>query len=175
MTEPNPFASPAEISQSPATVSTPANKSLWLGYAIAPAVAPLVFAIVVFIVGMVWHMLNPDHTGTPIGVILVPIFSVTVGVVASYGVAGVIGMPIAFHLRKRKRLNGYTIHVAALLWSLAFTVFLTGTLYVMTQAPRPEPTTFIFSTLALFAMLTPCILLSATTFWLVVRRGQGRR
>ena len=153
--------------------ASPQNrKTLWWAYAIAPAVAPTLFAVMAFVGGMIELKLNPDDTGTPIGVILVPIMSLTIGVVASYAVAGAIGMPIAFLLRKRRILNGYTIHGAAFLWVIVFSTLLTASNYIWTTPPRPAPAEFLLPSLYLFLMIAPCILLSATTFWWIVSRDK---
>jgi len=155
-------------------VLTPDAKTLWWAYAIAPAVAPVIFAVIVFVVGLIWHMVNPDVTGTPVGIVLLPIISLTVGVVASYFVAGVIGMPIAFFLRKREILNGYTIHFAALLWTFLFVGLVSGALYAMAPPTRPRLADFLSSSLIFALLIAPSILLSATTFWWIVCRDKRR-
>lgn len=147
---------------------SPPAKVLWWAYAFAPAVAPILFAVVVFVGGSAYLAMHPEDTGTPIGVVVIPMISLTVGVMCSYFVAGVIGMPIAFFLRKRDSLNGYTIHGAALIWSMVLAVLLSIGIYASTTPPRPAAVEFILPSLGLFVMLAPGILLSATTFWWMV-------
>jgi hypothetical protein len=153
---------------------TPPTKVLWWAYAFAPAVAPILFAVVVFVVGSAYLAMNPEDTGTPIGVIVIPLISLTVGVICSYFVAGVIGMPIAFFLRRRNSLNGYTIHGAALIWSIVLAVLLSIGIYAYTTPPRPAAVEFLLPSLGLFVMLAPGILLSATIFWWMVCRDKRR-
>ena len=152
----------------------PDTKTLWCAYAIAPVVAPLLFAIAFFVIGIIALRLNPDFTGTPAGLILVPFLSMTVGVAASYFIAGVIGMPIAFYLRNREILNGYTIHSAAVLWALLVVGGLSLATYLSRSAPRPSLAEFVWATLIFFVTITPCITLSATTFWWIVRHDIRR-
>ena len=117
MTNVNPYSPPTAFDSQPASREMPSTRRLWIAYGIAPLVAPLVSAVTVFVVGMVYLANHPEDTGTPIGVIAFPVVLLVVGVPASYVVAGLIGMPIAFALRKRNRLNGCTVHGAALLWA----------------------------------------------------------
>lgn len=169
------MSSNSDPNDQPRRILSPDAKTLWWAYAIAPAVAPILFAVTVFVVGMTWLTLNPDFIGTPIGVVVIPIISLTVGVVASYFVAGVIGMPIAFFLRKREILNGYTIHGAALLWTFFFVGLLSAAMYATTTPQtRPPLTDFLSSTLILVFLIAPGILLSATTFWWIVSRDKLR-
>ncbi|MCU0879796.1 MAG: hypothetical protein MUF06_18635 [Pirellulaceae bacterium] len=148
----------------------PESKSLWFAYLIAPSVAPLVFAIAVFVSGLTWLQPPENSTGTPIGIILVPVLSLTVGMVASYLVAGLIGMPIAFHLRNRNSLNFYTIHGAAFGWSVVLGCMV-GVMVFVFGSPRPPISAAILSALAVIGVLSPFILLSATTFWWMVKRN----
>ncbi|MFT5301276.1 MAG: hypothetical protein ACI87E_002924 [Mariniblastus sp.] len=153
---------------------TPPAKVFWWAYAFAPTVAPVLFAVVVFVAGSAYLALNPENTGTPIGVVAIPLISLTVGVICSYFVAGVIGMPIAFLLRRRNSLNGYTIHGAALVWSMVLAVLLGIGTYANTTPPRPAAGEFLLPLPVLFVMLAPGILLSATTFWWMVCRDKRR-
>ena len=121
-----PFEAVSELSR---------RKTLWWAYLIAPVVAPASFAVFSFVFGMAALAANPDHTGTPVAVLAVPALSLTVGVVASYLAAGAIGMPIMLLLEKRKRLNGYTIHGAALASSIVFITLSCGLLYALVPAP----------------------------------------
>lgn len=150
------------------------NKAVWWAYLVAPAVAPILFAIAFFVFGVIGLSLRgADDTGTPAGVVMIPLLSLTVGMFASYAVAGIVGMPIAFFLRRRGRLNALTIHGAALVWSLFLSTCIG--LAVFFQSPTP---TFVAGWLlpsALVALtLSPFILLSATTFWWIGSRDKRR-
>lgn len=156
----------AESNSKPGRLKT----HLW-AYAIAPIVAPVVFAIVVFVFGMVYLAAHPDDPGTPIGVLLVPILSLTAGVLISYVLAGVIGMPIIFLLERRGKLNGYTIHGAALASSFVLFAMYGGLIYASSPSPRPPVGELVALTAALFAFTSPCVLASATAYWWIVSRG----
>ncbi|MFT5304117.1 MAG: hypothetical protein ACI87E_004002 [Mariniblastus sp.] len=153
-----------------ATSSVPETKLLWWAYAFAPAVAPIVFAITVFLLGTLLH--DATSTGTPIGIVLIPLASLTVGILASYVIAGFIGMPIAFFLRKRNKLNGFTIHGAALAWTVVMIGLPSTVMYAVASAQRPLLIDFLVSTLVMVAIIAPFVLLSATTFWWIVSRDR---
>jgi hypothetical protein len=170
MTNVNPYSPPTAFDSQPASREMPSTRRLWIAYGIAPLVAPLVSAVTVFVVGMVYLANHPEDTGTPIGVIAFPVVLLVVGVPASYVVAGLIGMPIAFALRKRNSLNGYTVHGAALLWAalLGSGLAITGVFIAWLQFNAlPNFIDFLGRALAMFLALAPFILLSATTFWLI--------
>ena len=152
------------------------NKALWCAYLIAPAVAPALFAVVFFVVGMMALSLrNSENAGTPAGVLMVPALALTVGMIASYIVAGVIGMPIAFGLRRKSRLNGYTIHGAAFTWSLVLSMLLAIAISIRPGQPVSNMIgIWILQTLFICLMLSPFILLSATTFWWIASRDKRR-
>lgn len=151
----------------------PPTKTLWCAYLIAPAVAPLLFAIAFFVSGVTWLQPPADSTGTPIGIILIPILALTVGMVVSYFVAAALGMPVAFHLRKRQALNFYTIHGAAFVWTLILVGGLATLLYLF-GSPQPRVSELIISALVGVGILSPFILLSATTFWWMIKRDIRR-
>jgi hypothetical protein len=169
MTDVNPYSTPTTFASEPASVLQPTTKRLWIAYGIAPLVAPLISAVTVFVTGMVYLANHPEDTGTPIGVILVPIALLIAGVPASYAVAGLVGMPIAFWLRKRNRLNGYTVHGVALLLAamLALVIAIGNALSARSEAIAFGLLDFLQTMLAVFAAISPFILLSATAFWLI--------
>jgi hypothetical protein len=140
-------------------------------------VAPLLAAIAVLVVGFSYQAAHPEDVEVnPMSIILAPVFLLIAGVPTSYGVAGVIGMPIAFWLRKFGRLNAFTVHGAALLSAavpgaaVAFVGVLTWPFGSRDDLLRSCMESF-GAGLTIFLALAPFILLSATTFWLVgVRR-----
>lgn len=177
MTDPNPYSSPTSVTSEAPIWEASSTTRLWLSYGIAPLVAPLLAAITVFVVGFSYQAAHPEDIDlNPMSVFAVPIVLLLVGVPASYGVAGLIGMPIAFWLRKRGRLNGFTVHAAALSW----TAVLGAALAVVAAIFGPEGDglhsclAILGAGLGAFLMLAPFILLSATTFWLIGVRSKKR-
>lgn len=142
---------------------------LWRAFRVAPAVAPVVFAVLVFSLGSLLRPANDAEFGTPAGIIAVPILALTLGVPASYGIAGLVGMPIVFALRRRHWLNGWSIHLAALAWGIFLCLLLWLGAYACTAPPRPPLSSQLPGALVSGALLIPCILLSATTFWWMTR------
>jgi hypothetical protein len=99
----------------------------------------------------------------PASFLVLPLLALTVGVLACYVVAGAIGMPIAFFLRNRGRLNGYTIHGAALAWAIVFC----GAVSLLSLPEGPQQAFLVFA--YLICGVGPSVLLSGTVFWLLVR------
>jgi hypothetical protein len=175
---PRPNGDPVAPSQQAFPVGRPVRsgaersglQTLWWAYAIAPVVAPVLFAVFFFVLGMAALAANPNDPGTPAAVVAVPALSLTVGVVVSYFAAGVIGMPTVLLLEKRQMLNAYTIHGAALATSLVFISLSLGLLYVFTLPRIPIAQCVAVGT-ALFVFTAPFVLASATTFWWIRSRG----
>ena len=174
-TNTNPYSTPSTSEIQPAIREGSSTKRLCVAYGIAPLIAPLFAAITVFIIGFVYQTTHPDDVDVnPMALIFAPVFLLIAGVPSSYSVAGLIGMPIAFSLRKWSRLNGYTVHGAALLLAavLALGLAMAGVLSASLQSrDLPSFIEFLGGALAMFLALAPFILLSATAFWLIgVRR-----
>lgn len=176
MTDPNPYSSPTTVTSDIPIWEASSTKRLWLSYGIAPLVAPLLAAITVFVVGFSYQAAHPEDIDlNPMSVFAVPIVLLLLGVPASYGVAGLIGMPIAFWLRRRGRLNGFTVHAAALLWAAVLGAALTVVGVFVPEGDGSHSYLAILGVgLGAFAMLAPFILLSATTFWLIGVRSRKR-
>lgn len=143
------------------------NRSLWLAYLFAPAVAPLSFVSLLFLVGVVSTQLGIDINEASF--VVLPLLALTVGMVSCYLVAGVIGMPIAFYLRRTNSLNGYSIHAVAFGWAVFFT-FVCG-LFFTDGNWRELPLALSYIGLGVI----PPVLLSGTTFWLLVRRFSRKK
>ena len=130
----------------------PSNREMWRAYAIAPAVTPVVFIAFVLAAG-----------GS------VPAGLMAMAFVACYLVAGVIGMPIAFALRRRNRLNAWSIHGAALawgaLWSAFCTVWTISVVVAIGGTIHSVPLTAAWS----FALMAPPVVLAGTAFWLLLK------
>lgn len=171
MTDANPYSTPSSFETAPVVGETPSTRRLWIAYGIAPLVAPLVAAIAVFVTGLVYQTTHPEDVEVnPMSMVFAPVLLLIVGVPASYGVAGLIGMPIAFWLRKRGRLNGYTVHGAALLWAVVLGSGLVIAALLMKwhqTRDRPDFIEFLGGAFVIFLASAPFILLSATTFWLI--------
>jgi hypothetical protein len=163
----NPYQSPsARAEQRPATDQF--RKSLWRAYAFAPAVAPVSFVLLLFLIGAIATAFNIEVN--PTSFLVLPVVALTAGMVICYLVAGCIGMPIAFYLRKRNSLNGYTIHGAAFCWSI-FTAVVVATPMSFSQGAKWYH--IPLAILVLVCVIAPPVLLSATVFWLLVRRNGG--
>ena len=160
----NPYKPPSTGADGRAVLDQ-SSKSLWLAYAFAPAVAPITFVVTLFLLGAIATVFNIEVN--PASFLVLPVLALTVGIVVCYVVAGAIGMPIAFYLRKRNALTGYTIHGAALCSAVFFSV-VAGIPMSLANGDRLYVGIFI---LACFTI--PFVLLSATCFWLIVRRNGG--
>ncbi len=157
----NPFQSPSCVSDSFNTENAPSNAVLWRAYLIAPAVAPIVFVLLLFVVAIVASLLGIDVN--PASFLVLPAVALSVGFVVCYAVAGAIGMPIAVYLRNRRMLNGYTIHGAALSWAVFFSVVMALSVFRVATDELPSVIVYVI------CGVTPPVLLSATVFSLLIR------
>lgn len=145
-------------------------RKLWVAFLVAPMVAPVLFSLIVLIVLSVGLMFSdPKDPGTPIGVVMVPVLSLVLGVIASYFIAGVIWMPIMVFLKNQGLLSGRVIHLSAFVLAIILYVLLDISIYAITAVPRPDFLAFIRSTLVIGVIFIPCVMLSATTFWWMLR------
>ncbi|MDE0865069.1 MAG: hypothetical protein OSA98_14845 [Rubripirellula sp.] len=179
MTKSNPYSSPKDEQESKALVAkSPSTKRLWVAFSVAPSVAPLVAAIVVCVGAFAYQATHPEDVEVnPMSMIIAPAILLITGIPASYAVAGTIGMPIAFWLRNRERLNGYSVHAAAGLATVAIAVGLRTLALPIIHSERgelPGLAEWVVGALVICVSLLPFILLSATTFWLVGVRWQGQ-
>jgi len=135
---------------------------VWLAYAIAPAIAPISF--IVFFVGVCAIAIAAGFQINSASLLIFPIVGFGCGVIVSYVVAGLIGMPIAFYLRRRNRLNFYSIQLAALLCSMFVIAAMLMTFFGGSWRE------FSMITSALVVGITPPVFLAGTLFWMLVRR-----
>jgi hypothetical protein len=163
MEESNPYTSPTAVSTGHANSQSKTKKQLWFAYAIAPLVAPSLAAVVIFFGGL--FLSDPNDTGTPVGIVLLPIVMMTVGVGISYFLALVVGMPVVFWLSRRNRLTGFSIHLAAVGVALIIAAVFT-LIGVITEG---GPT--LFEGVQFFALavlvIAAFLLTSTAVFWMV--------
>jgi hypothetical protein len=133
-------------------VPAPSNHEMWRAYTIAPAVTPVTFIAIVFVAG-----------------VAIPLTIVAVGFLVCYLVAGLIGMPIAFALRRRNALNAWTIHASALLWGILWSILcLIVAIYIVVAiggSIHSLPLTAVY----VFALMIPPVVLSGSAFWLLLK------
>jgi hypothetical protein len=140
----------------------PSNRSLWWAYFWAPAVAPIAFVAMVLLVGFVGEYFG--FAVNPASILVLPVIALTLGTLSCYFVAGVIGMPIAFYLRRIQSLNGYTIHGAAFCWAALFAFFCAVVMVGGSWNELPLALCYFG-----FGVIPP-VLLSGTAFWLLLRQ-----
>ena len=130
----------------------PSIYDMWRAYALAPAVTPLTFLAILAIGG-----------GS------LPANVIALGFAACYLVAALIGMPIAFWLRRRGSLNALAIHGAALTWGLIWAFFCTfAAVYVVAAiggSIHSLPLTIVWFS----AFMIPPVVLAGTAFWLLLK------
>lgn len=177
MTSSNPYSPASAIEDNLARAETLPTQRLWIAYGIAPLVAPVAAALTVFIIAVIYQTTHPeDPEINPLALVFAPAALLILGVPASYGVAGVIGMPIVYWLRRTKRLNAYTVHGTALSCAavLCFAMSIAGGILAWSEGQRSSLSELLLGCIVIFLMLTPFTLLSATIFWLIGVRGSRR-
>ena len=139
----------------------PSNRAMWKAYLWSPSVAPIAFVALVLLIGIVGEVFGIEVN--PASMLILPVIALTIGVVSCYVVAGMIGMPIAFYLRRINALNVYSIHGAALCWAVLFSF---GCAVVMVGENWVE----LPLALGYFGIgVIPPVLLSGTAFWLLLK------
>ncbi|WP_442511142.1 hypothetical protein SH528x_002809 [Novipirellula sp. SH528] len=133
-------------------VPTPSNYEMWRAYAIAPAVTPIVFVTILSIAGAAFSL---------------PF--IAAAFLVCYLVAGLVGMPIAFFLRRRNELNARTIHGAALLWGMLWSLFCEVVAISVVGAIGGSIASLPMTTAYIFALMVPPVTLSGTAFWILLK------
>jgi len=89
-----------------------------------------------------------------------------------------IGMPIAFFLRHRNALNGYTIHGAAFCWGILSSVTCAAVSISVAAAIGGTWEAVPLVVADFSTIVVPPVVLSGTAFWLLLRKmaadGLGR-
>jgi hypothetical protein len=123
----------------------PTASRMWLAYSFAPAVAPLSY--------VAWQLVNDAPASR-----LQWLQALYVWAFVSYAVGAVVAMPIAFLLRRGRKLHGLSILSAALAGSLAFSVYVA----IRTSNVDVRASTMFFASQR---TVTIPFALSALTFW----------
>ncbi len=130
----------------------PSTHAMWRAYAIAPSVTPITFIAIVSLVG-----------------VTLPANAIAMGFFACYLVAGFIGMPIAFSLRRLNSLNVCTIHGAALIWGILWSLFCTVSAIYVVAATDGSIQSLPMTVGWFIAVMVPPVVLAGTAFWLLVK------
>lgn len=89
---------------------------------------------------------------------------------ACYLIAGFIGMPIAFLLRRHNSLSAWTIHGAALTWGILWSLFCTVVATYVAVAIGADIQSLPLTTGWFMAPMVPPVVLAGTAFWLLLKR-----
>ena len=157
----NPYEPTIQGDSTTASSLRPSNRAMWKAYIWSPSVAPIAFVALVLLIGIVGEVFGIEVN--PASMLILTVIALKIGVVSCYVVAGIIGMPIAFYLRRINALNVYSIHGAALCWAVLFSV---GCAVVMVGENWVE----LPLALGYFGIgVIPPVLLSGTAFWLLLK------
>ena len=130
----------------------PSSSVMWRAYAVAPAVTPSVFMALLSVMG-----------------VQLPVNVVAAAFLVCYAVAGLIGMPIAFILRRRNALNAYTIHGAALLWGVVWSTACAFVAIYVAVAIEATIESVPLLAVWLYGFMVPPVVLAGTAFWILLR------
>jgi len=130
---------------------------MWRAYAIAPASTPVAFVAIVSLLG-----------------VTLPAIVIAMGFFACYFVAGVIGMPIAFLLRRKGSLNAWTIHGAALAWGVLWSLFCTVAVVYVATAIDASIQSLPLTIGGIAVLMVPPVVLAGTVFWLLLRSSESK-
>ncbi|MFO1042986.1 MAG: hypothetical protein U0941_14445 [Planctomycetaceae bacterium] len=136
----------------PNITPVPTSRDMWRAYTFAPSATPLTFAVLTQAFGV------PLSAGW-----------IMAAFVASYVVAGVIGMPIAFFLRHIDQLNAWTIHAAAFAWGVLWLLFCLVVSAYVVLAIGGSIQSFPMLVALTFCLMVPPVVLSGTVFWWLLK------
>lgn len=158
---------PAEIKAEYAKCRVTSSERLWRAFWIAPLVAPVLLAVDMFVVGLL--LSDSGDSGTPLGVLTVPLIALTLGIFGAYLITLSCWMPVVFFLRKRDWLNGGSIHLMGLLLALAVIAILEFAACCVPAVLRDNFFGLSGPSLYLSGFMIPNVMLSALVFWLMIR------
>jgi F0F1-type ATP synthase assembly protein I len=92
------------------------------------------------------------------------------GFFACYLVAGLIGMPIAFLLRRNNLLNVWTIHGAALAWGMLWSFVCTVAAIYVVAAIGGDIQSLPLTVGWFIVLMVPPVVLAGTAFWLLIKK-----
>ncbi len=147
--------------------------SLWIAFFIAAPVALVLAAVLFLVFGMLALAFNPNGTGTPAGIILVPILLLTIGIIASYVLVLMLGMSVVFFLRTLYKLSGANLFWYGALLSTIFGVvfFLIGFTADVPRFQGGDRLPYILiGMLVATAFLGISIMGTISVFWFMVQR-----
>ncbi|MFM8583341.1 MAG: hypothetical protein ACKOFW_17870 [Planctomycetaceae bacterium] len=156
-----------EVDEGSAPVRRGDRSRLVLAFLIAPLVPPVLAAVLVFAGGMLFS--DPKDTGTPVGIVLLPVLLLTVGGPLSYVVAGLVWWPVVWLLRKRGAFHFLAVHAAGLLMACGLTAVLALGSYALTAPPRPPLRKLLVPTLVEAGLIMTCTLAAVQVFWWLAR------
>lgn len=163
----NPFQSPTSdpvpLSGGAGTPQANVTSALWRGFLIAPAIVPVSFVIALLSLSLVLIYFGVEIN--PASLLVLPVVAMTAGLVASYAIALLVGLPIVLYLRRRHRLTCLTLHVAACLVSVLFSLVFSLVAFHNSWVELSASVGLVFAAVA------PPTLLSTTVFWVVIRRS----
>ncbi len=167
------YEPPTEVSTNKISVKKTDRDQLLRAFLIAPVAAPIVFSVITIVGGLIVLRFSPELVSTPIGLIVVPVLALSLGLVISYGLALMIGLPVVLLLRRAGKLNGWTIHGTAFICVLVPTLMLSVPELYANGPPRSWLEALQGFGI-LVAYLAPGALVSGTTFWWLMRRSLGQ-
>ncbi|MEM7474804.1 MAG: hypothetical protein AAF483_07415 [Planctomycetota bacterium] len=169
MQKEHPYAPPESEIEADKPASPIRMAAIWTAFAVTSPITPILLSVVVLVVGLFFS--DPEDTGTPIGIILVPILLLTAGIVFAYIATLFFAMPVVIILRKRDQLK-----LSNLCWMAAVYSVLFGTLLVVLPTRSGEVPgdgslqSIIFAMLIASAGIGVFLLIQAMAFWSVMTR-----
>lgn len=143
------------------------GRRLLLAFLIAPLLPPVVAAVLVFTGGMLFS--DPKDTGTPVGIVLLPVLLLTVGGLISYLVAGLVWWPVVWLLRERGAFHWRALHFAGFLMACGLTALLSLVIYAITAPPRPPVRQLLVPSLWEAGLIITCTMVAVQVFWWIAR------
>jgi len=167
MAESNPYQVSPDSTLASNRVSSEQAR-IWLGFLVAPLIVPILLSVGI-VLGAPFYMETGD-SGMPIGIIVLPLVIMSVGVVFSYVMMFLVGMPFVILLRKLGVLNLVWINVVA----VGLSAFLVLVACVISFLIEPAEVSDVIGDICYSICIIALPLnVTATGFWFVACRGRS--
>ena len=141
-------------------------RAIWWAFLIAPPVAPLLLAVVVFAT-LFWPR-DLGQSSTPPGFVALPLYSLIIGTLLAYFVAGTIFLPMIFALERRQSLSGFAICLTGV---ASWWLFVAAACLIIMVLQGGDLPSMIRSGMLLSFSFSPFVLAASITFAWIVRSG----
>lgn len=172
MSDSNPYQVPPDSNSASNLGGNPVSSEgarIWLGFLVAPLIVPILLSVGI-VLGAPFYLESED-SGTPIGVIVLPLVIMSVGVVFAYIMMLMVGMPFVILLRSLGLLNLVWLNLVAVGLS-CFLVLVACVISFLFEPVEVDVSDIIGDICYSICIMALPLTVTATGFWFVACRGR---